>query len=261
MSWLCGDIVNCEQNISFSNLVGDYIKGEGTYNGNLQYIIDSGTKYTFHEIKKQVEKLAKKLVNYKKIAIIMKVSIEFIVTLLAAIINKITYIPIEPTAPNERIEYIIDSSDPEIIIVSDTGTFAQLNYKNNIQIFSFKELFSIEDIETKEKNVEHDFCIMFTSGSTGKPKGVRISHEALLNRLYWQWNEFPFGEDDICCCKTSIAFVDSITETLVPLLLNIPIILIEKSVLSSPEQLFNILINYQGRSSLLHISDFVKSKP
>src|SRR3990167_5434785 len=72
MSWLCGDLVNCEQNISFSNLVGDYIKGEGTYNGNLQYIIDSGTKYTFHEIKKQVEKLAKKLVNYKKITIIFK---------------------------------------------------------------------------------------------------------------------------------------------------------------------------------------------
>lgn len=61
-------------------------------------------------------------------------------------------------------------------------------------------------------------CILYTSGSTGKPKAVRLSLGALSNRLHWMWEQFPWGENEVCCQKTSPVFVDFLWEALGPLL-------------------------------------------
>lgn len=49
-------------------------------------------------------------------------------------------------------------------------------------------------------------------GSSGEPKGVRLSHRAVLNRLSWQWKQFPFIPTEKCVFKTSLTFVDSVAE-------------------------------------------------
>ena len=83
--------------------------------------------------------------------------------------------------------------------------------------------------------------LMFTSGSSGIPKCVAGSADGTWARLNWMWRQFPMqlaknnvpaslslsssssslspsspeenhGVEDVCCFKTSIAFVDSICE-------------------------------------------------
>ena len=44
-------------------------------------------------------------------------------------------------------------------------------------------------------------AVLYTSGSTGRPKGARILHTGAVNRLEWQWNEFPYRDEDICVFK------------------------------------------------------------
>ena len=63
--------------------------------------------------------------------------------------------------------------------------------------------------------------ILFTSGSTNKAKAVKGTHVGLLNRLNWMYKTFPFNNNnnkknnkkERILQKTSISFVDSITET------------------------------------------------
>lgn len=43
--------------------------------------------------------------------------------------------------------------------------------------------------------VPGQLAIYFTSSTTGEPKGVRIPSSALINRLQWMWQRFPFQED------------------------------------------------------------------
>ncbi|CAG7721810.1 unnamed protein product, partial [Allacma fusca] len=42
---------------------------------------------------------------------------------------------------------------------------------------------------------ERTGIVLFTSGSSGEPKGVRLNHRTILNRLNWQWHQFPFQSD------------------------------------------------------------------
>ena len=57
--------------------------------------------------------------------------------------------------------------------------------------------------DSEENNITRDrlLAVLYTSGSTGKPKGARILHSGAINRLEWQWNEFPYQNEDICLFK------------------------------------------------------------
>ena len=64
---------------------------------------------------------------------------------------------------------------------------------------------SSRDLNYKGKNNDLSngrlFAVLYTSGSTGIPKGARIMHKGVINRLKWQWNEFPYQNGDVCAFK------------------------------------------------------------
>jgi acyl-coenzyme A synthetase/AMP-(fatty) acid ligase/acyl carrier protein len=79
--------------------------------------------------------------------------------------------------------------------------------------------------------------VIYTSGSTGKPKGVFGTHSALVNRVASQAWIDPFRDNDICCQKTTIGFVDSIFETLGPLCCGLVLIIASETVARDPTEL------------------------
>jgi non-ribosomal peptide synthetase component F len=72
--------------------------------------------------------------------------------------------------------------------------------------------------------------------------GVRLSHQAVLNRLQWQWCTFPYGpEEHICVFKTALTFVDSVAELWGPLLQGRNVFVVPRDMTKNPEQLLHIL--------------------
>ncbi|XP_024385786.1 putative acyl-activating enzyme 19 isoform X5 [Physcomitrium patens] len=100
-------------------------------------------------------------------------------------------------------------------------------------------LYEVERVcATRQTN----FCyILHTSGSSGTPKGVCGTEEGLINRLSWMESAYPHVNTDVGCFKTSVGFVDHLTEALGPLLAGIPIIIPSPEILK--ENLL-ILLNY-----------------
>ena len=102
-----------------------------------------------------------------------------------------TYIPVDVSIPISRMEDIIDSVKPEMILATEDGNFPlPINCKylspESIESISHDEQYKVaEGISVKLKDT---FYIIFTSGSTGKPKGVQISTECLTNYINWAKN-------------------------------------------------------------------------
>jgi amino acid adenylation domain-containing protein len=66
----------------------------------------------------------------------------------------------------------------------------------------------------RQMSAEGPAHILYTSGSTGRPKGVVGSHRALVNRLRWMWEAYPWGGGEVGCMRGSLGFVDSVTSLL-----------------------------------------------
>jgi len=59
-----------------------------------------------------------------------------------------------------------------------------------------------------------------------------------MNRLNWQWEQFPFRSNERCCFKTTSTFIDSVAEIFAPLLQGYSITIFGKHITTHP----NILI-------------------
>ncbi|GGG08733.1 hypothetical protein GCM10011344_06640 [Dokdonia pacifica] len=130
-----------------------------------------------------------------QVAIWLKRSPEYIISVLAILKTGATYISIPYNFPQDRVAYIIADSKASLLI-----------WQEEEQLTDFKEsklkTLCIDTLETtilsQYKHTNPEIAIpketiaflIYTSGSTGNPKGVEITHEALSNYIKWTENAY-----------------------------------------------------------------------
>ena len=196
---------------------------------------------------------------YKIIAVDNTPSHQLIVCLLAILKLGYAYLPINSGDPDNFVKKILNESKATTIIAPSESYFITEKDTtwSRYNVLNLDELLAeaanlIEDIladqEYTIKCSSKLAIVIYTSGSTGVPKGVRLSHRALLNRLIWQWKQFPFCNGDIGCFKTSLTFVDSVAEIFGCVLKLVPLVIAPKNIQLS-EKAFSTFLkkNYVSR--------------
>ncbi|CAL2089885.1 protein of unknown function [Tenacibaculum sp. 190524A02b] len=122
-------------------------------------------------------------------------------------------LPIQPDFPLERKKVILEEAKVSICITDALSEIYTEDKSVLLPKYSDKKI-SIPKVKVHS---EEGAWLIFTSGSTGKPKGVLLSHENIVNMLFWFADYFQLGNKSVFPQKTNISFVDSIAEFLIPL--------------------------------------------
>lgn len=114
-----------------------------------------------------------------------------------------TYVPIDPSYPADRIEYMLADAGVVLVLGHDDLDGAAVQRCSAAR----------PEITITPDDLAY---IMFTSGSTGRPKGVAISHGSVVEYAETLGRELGITPDDVYLQTASISFSSSIRQMLLP---------------------------------------------
>ena len=141
------------------------------------------------------------------VAICVPRSPDLIIGLLAILKAGGTYVPLDPSYPEKRLNYILKDSQASLLL-----TTRKLKSKFSKSIFTvmldqrYGQSITNPDVKVLPENLCY---IIYTSGSTGRPKGVACRHDGLVNRLNHPNSLVKVKENNIGCLQTNSVFIDT----------------------------------------------------
>ncbi|WNJ95893.1 amino acid adenylation domain-containing protein [Vibrio ruber] len=158
----------------------------------------------------------------RTVAVALPRDAELVINLLALYRAGISYIPLDPGHPAERLENILQQSDASCLLVAEP-----LALKTAVRQVTIAELQTADvpaanciAMPTLDETIPAEAIAysIFTSGSTGQPKGVQISRGALQHFMRVIANEIPVSAQSRLLAVTTVGFDIAALELLLPLL-------------------------------------------
>lgn len=190
---------------------------------------DNSIKYS------QLDQKTNKIANYilqkgiqqnSLISILVEDKVEVISLIIGILKAGCIFVPIDPANPAKRIEYIINSTETEVLFWDENSGKREFNFTNKqnskIQTILINEDFYNNSLSDEYKQ-SCQYCsddpiyIYFTSGSTGNPKAIVGRNESLLHFIEWEIAEFAINQNTRISQFTSPSFDAFLRDIFVPL--------------------------------------------
>jgi len=180
---------------------------------------------SYRELNNRANQLARYLLEQENIpssaiGVCTEPTPERLICFLAILKSGCTYVPIDISYANDRIQHMVKTADIKHVLTH--GNFALKKFKElGIQthdIIAALLANNPKDNLNRHIDTSTPLYVIFTSGSTGLPKGVLVPHNALYNHLNWMIKYLGLTEKDSWLQNTNFCFDPSIYELLAPLL-------------------------------------------
>ena len=182
-------------------------------------VVSAGQRLTYRQLDQRSNQLARHLQRLgvrpdSLVGIAVERSVEMMVGLLAILKAGGAYVPMDPSYPAQRIALMIEDSEAQVILVTESTRSCLGKSANRVVSID-------RDAEAIAGNDSHPLTsaatgqnlayVIYTSGSTGKPKGVMIEHHNVVN--FFTGMDRAIGADPgIWLAVTSISFDISVLE-------------------------------------------------
>lgn len=218
-------------------------------------LLMAGTALTYRELNERSDRLARLLIRRgagpgKVVAIVLPRSTDLVVAILAVLKAGSAYVPMDPSYPHKRQEWIIQDSCPSLILTrSDITPLSQgrvpsihVDWSGTSEQLLASSEYSPTDPLPRPAPGSLAY-IIYTSGTTGEPKGVMATHENVVRLIDSTHEKLALHADDVWTLFHSAAFDFSVWEIFAPLLLGAAIAVIPQDIARSPKDFANVVID------------------
>ncbi len=220
-----------------------------------------GTSMTYAEFDAHVNRLARILISHgvgpeSLVAVALPRSAELVVALVAVIKAGGGYLPVDPSYPLDRVEYMLDDARPTTVLYSGTHPVelpADLESRTGASLLDIDtiDLSTVDDSRVTDDDrlgslrPDNVAYVIYTSGSTGRPKGVMVPHRNVVRLLANTDSVYGFGSEDVWTMFHSYAFDFSVWELWGPLLYGGTLVVVDYFTSRSPEAFHTLLVDEQ----------------
>jgi len=214
----------------------------------------SGQQMSYRELDEKSNQLAQALLQLgvkaeDRIGIFMHKGLELGVAIYGILKSGCAFVPLDPFMPVERLSFITDDCDIQILISSDALAPALRElYKLNTSLHvvgvsdelpftqsSWPEISQRESIDPQVDIIDqHLAYIMYTSGSTGEPKGMMHTHASSNCYAEWGRNHINLEAGDRVASHAPLHFDLSIFDFFSTLRAGACVVLVPESVTRFP---------------------------
>ena len=151
-------------------------------------VVYEDIKLTYKQLNERANQLAHYLIKHYNIksdsliVLLLDRSENIIIAILGALKAGAAYVPMDPGYLDDRIKYILEDTNTNLVIANNTYTNRINTINNKVNIISIDDKSFIKNL-TKHSNTNpkvnnltsNNFAyVIYTSGTTGNPKGVMV---------------------------------------------------------------------------------------
>lgn len=199
-----------------------------------------GISLTYAEYWKRANQMARFLrtlgvVRNSKVVLLLNRTLDLPIVQLGILLAGGAYVPIDPSYPSDRIQYMIHDCGAEVLITQ--GVHAEninrscapnikhcvLLEEDTISLPDTYQRHTAEEIgrqlgeDIEPCNTADDLIYMiYTSGSTGQPKGTMLRHRNVSNFLHYEKEAFHVNCENRFALITSYSFDMTVTSNWLP---------------------------------------------
>ena len=210
-----------------------------------------GESLSYGELSVRANRLARRLIAQgcgpeSLVAVALPRSADLVVALLAVVKSGAGYLPVDPSYPADRVEFMLADAAP-VAAISWSGRELVLPAGLPVVAIDAVDLSEfdgsvVSDADRvaplRSSNVAY---VIYTSGSTGRPKGVQVPHTTVAKLFANTEGVYGFDESDVWTMFHSYAFDFSVWELWGPLLYGGTLVVVDYVTSRSPEQFLELL--------------------
>ena len=200
------------------------------YPNNIALASETEDGFSYRQLEAYSNHIANELLsnktNVEVVGILLNRSFSLIAAMIGIMKAGMAYLPLDPSYPLDRLNWMIDNSKVNKIICNDL-TKNILGDRFDFLILNGTYEYSHQTINFCKAN--DTACVLYTSGSTGMPNGVMMTHESILNTVNWAIDFYGLSTMDVDLQIPSCSFTSSVQDIFSTLLSGGTLVILNES--------------------------------
>ncbi len=215
---------------------------------------------TYKQLNERVNQLANYLrIQYKiepndLVGLCVDRNPNMIIAMLAILKAGGAYVPIDPSYPDERIDFIVQDTKMKVLITNDYYKVRFKSFNSSILAIDSDKTGNllnkqISDDPIQLTNSSNIAYVIYTSGTTGTPKGVIIEHKGVVSLKYYLTKKYELNNKESILFFANYVFDASVEQLVLALLNGHKLVILDTNLLSDTDKFTKYLID----SKVTHI--------